>query len=174
MLRPAVAFLAASLACVSLALPASAEDDNSAMPTTLVIGYDDEGKVDASTDACRAFVKDTVEWEKAEEDNAVADVCAYRRKHVEAYKAFQTAYGALRGVLQEATRFDGPAAARAMAAVVKNCIDYQWALSTGGHNIGIDMIPNAIATQCLDLGRGLLEKETKALSGDASEPSGQE
>jgi hypothetical protein len=45
------------------ASPASAEEDNAPMPQKLVIGNEDEGKVDASAGSCRAFVTETVEWE---------------------------------------------------------------------------------------------------------------
>jgi hypothetical protein len=96
----------------------------------------------------------------------VRDVCSYRKRHVDAYAGLQAAYEAFRRTVTSQTRLDGAAAARHLAAVVKNCIDMKWALSTGGHNIGIDMIPNAIASECLDLGRDLLKRETAALGGD--------
>lgn len=38
----------------------------------------------------------------------------------------------------------------------------------------MDMIPNAIAAECLNLGRDLLEKETSALGPAPSAPSGGE
>ena len=144
------------------------------MPSSLVIGYEDEGKVDASEKSCRAFVVDMVEWEKAEMDQAVKDVCAYRQKHIDAYAKLQAAYADFRAVLSEQTRFDGAAAARHVAALIKNCIDMKWALSTGGHNIGTDMIPHAIATECLDLGRDLLQKETATLGPRDDQPAGGE
>ncbi len=145
------------------------------MPHTLVIGYEDEGKVDASEKSCRAFVVDTVEWEKAEMEQAVKDVCSYRQKHIDAYAKLQAAYSDFRAVLSEQTRFDGAAAARHVAALIKNCIDMKWALSTGGHNIGTDMIPHAIATECLDLGHDLLQKETDGPRAPAtSTPAGGE
>jgi hypothetical protein len=40
--------------------------------------------------------------------------------------------------------------------------------------MGLDMAPNAIATECLGLGRGLLEKETATLGPSPSEPLGGE
>lgn len=160
-----VAALAALYLVSTLAAPAlRAEDSNAAMPQTLVVGYDEEGKIDASVRACRAFVVDTVEWDAAATEQAVRDVCAYRQKHVEAYGAFQAAYAGLRDVLQEQVRFEGMAAARHLAGVVKSCIDLKWSLSTGGHNIGLDMVPNAIAAECLVLGRELAERETADLS----------
>jgi hypothetical protein len=163
MLRPAASLALACATLLAATLPASAQEDNAAMPKTLVVGYEEEGEVDDSTAACRAFVTETVEWEKAEMEQAVKDVCAMRRKHVEAYAALQSSFAAFREVLQEATRYDGPAAARNIAGLIKSCIDFKWALSTGGHNIGIDMMPNSIATECLGLGRELIDKETSAL-----------
>ena len=58
--------------------------------------------------------------------------------------------------------------------MVKGCIDMKWALSTGGHNIGIDMIPNSIAAECLDMGRERIERETTALTAGSSDQSGGE
>lgn len=165
-----------ALACsLSLLVTASAHaDDNASMPRTLVIGYEEEGKVDPSAASCREFVNETIEWEKAEMEQAIKDVCAHRREHVDAYEALQTAYSAFRAVLQEQIRFDGPEAARSIAAIVKNCIDFKWALSTGGHNIGMDMMPNVIAASCLEMGRELLEDQTSALGPRPDEPVGGE
>jgi hypothetical protein len=115
-----------------------------------------------------------VEWEKAEMEQAVKDVCAYRQKHIDAYARLQAAYSDFRMVLSEQTRFDGASAARHVASLIKNCIDMKWALSTGGHNIGTDMIPQAIATECLDLGHDILQKETANLGPRDDEPSGGE
>jgi hypothetical protein len=159
------------LAAASLSVQAA---DEAEMPKTLVIGYDQEGHVDASEAACRVFVKEMVEWEPAEMEKAVKDVCAYRKKHLDAYAALQKAYGALRDTLKEQTRFDGAAAARGIAAMVNGCIDMKWALSTGGHNVGIDMMPNAIAAECLNMGRETVERETSALTAGSGQQSGGE
>ena len=157
-------------------LPAYAQEDGAirtdapAMPETLVIGYDQEGHVDAAEASCRAFVTEVVEWEKAETDQAVRDVCAARQKHLDAYAAFQSAYATFRRALQKQVRFDGGAAAKALATLVKSCIDMKWALSTGGHNVRIDMVPNEIAAGCLDMGRELVLKETATLDIDMPQP----
>ena len=37
-----------------------------AVPDRLVIGYDNEGKIDASPQACLAHVKEITEWDKAQ------------------------------------------------------------------------------------------------------------
>lgn len=156
--------------------PAIAQEDDGTradappMPETLVIGYDQEGHVDPTEASCRVFVTEMVEWEKAEMDQAVRDVCAFRQKHADAYKAFQAAYGEFRSALQKQIRFDGGAAAQALAHMVKSCIDMKWALSTGGHNVGIDMVPNEIAATCLEMGRQTLVKETERLNIDEPQP----
>jgi hypothetical protein len=133
------------------------------MPKTLVIGYENEGKIDASEQACREFVTQTVEWDKAQTDQAVKDVCALRKKHVDAYAALQDAYKQFRTVLAPQTRFDGALAVQHLAQMINSCIEHKWAISTGGHNIGLDMVPNDIDTQCLEIGRDLLVKETTFL-----------
>ena len=43
---------------------------------------------------------------------------------------------------------------------MKACIDHKFGLTTGGHNIMIDIIENDIATSCLTLGSNLLRDET--------------
>ncbi|WP_295559156.1 hypothetical protein [uncultured Hyphomicrobium sp.] len=136
------------------------------MPKTLVVGYDEEGKVDASEAACRVFVEEVVEWEKPQMDQAVRDVCEVRKRHADAYAALQKAYQDFRAELVEATRFDGPAAAKHAGQMIKSCIEHKWAISTGGHNIGIDMVPNTIDADCLTIGRDLLVKETAYLKGE--------
>jgi hypothetical protein len=179
MIRFALPFLALSL----LFSPAIAQDpapepeaateqDKAPMPETLVIGYEDEGKVEATDKVCRAFVVDMVEWDKAEMEQAVKDVCAQRQKHIDAYAKLQAAYSDFRAVISEQTRFDGAAAARHISALIKNCIDMKWALSTGGHNIGTDLVPNFIATTCLDLGHDLLQKETETFTSQDGPQSG--
>lgn len=179
MIRFALPLLALSL----LFSPATAQDaapeqateqEHAPMPETLVIGYEDEGKVEATDKACRAFVVDMVEWEKAEMEQAVKDVCAHRQKHIDAYAKLQAAYSDFRAVISEQTRFDGAAAARHVAALIKNCMDMKWALSTGGHNIGTDMVPNFIATTCLDLGHDLLQKETENFTSQDGPQTGGE
>lgn len=168
-----IRLMAASLLLSSVAVsPAPAQQTDAArMPETLVIGYDQEGHVDATEASCRAFVSQVVAWDKAETNQAVHDVCAARQKHLDAYAAFQSAYAKLRAALQTQVRLDGGAAAKALASLVKSCIDMKWALSTGGHNVRIDMVPNEIAAGCLDMGREAALKEAAVFDGDSDPPS---
>ena len=139
---------------------------NGLMPSTLIIGYEGEGSVDASEEACRAFVVGTVEWEEAEVEQAVKDVCRVRKQHVEAYAALQAAYQDFAAALHEQTRFDGTAAASHLASMLRSCMDHKLELTTGGHNVGIDMVPNGIAAQCLRLGTDFLTAETQQIRGE--------
>jgi hypothetical protein len=143
--------------------PAAAEGG---MPKTLVVGYENEGHIDTSEKSCREFVTEVVEWEEAEVARAARDICAARKKHVEAYAALQKAYKAFYAEVSEQTRLDGPQAAAQLANLIKSCIDHKSAITTGGHNVRIDMVPNEIATACLSLGTDLLTAETKELRGE--------
>ena len=51
-------------------------------------------------------------------------------------------------------------------AMVKACIDHKANVTTGGHEIRIDVIPNDIAARYLDMGRKMLDEETAWLTGD--------
>ncbi len=157
---------AAVILSASLGSAVAAQDEDTRAPGKLVIGYEEEGKVDASPAACRAFVKETVEWEPAEEKRAIEDVCAARKRHVDAYNAMQRAYAKFAKTFNEDNRLDVATSVKSFEALVKSCIDYKFNLTTGGHNIAIDLIPNTIAADCLTMGTGLLEAETKRYNGD--------
>src|SRR5215470_10130471 len=76
-------------ALVSLAAAGLASGEPARPPETLVIGYKDEGKIDASREACVAHVKEVTEWSEAETQRGAREVCAARRKHIDAYAALQ-------------------------------------------------------------------------------------
>ena len=73
----------------ALSQAARAED---AVPSTLLIGYENEGKVDASPQACLAHVKEMTEWDKAATERGAKEVCAARKHHVDAYADLQRTY----------------------------------------------------------------------------------
>jgi hypothetical protein len=56
----------------------------SAVPSELIIGYDSEGKVDPSPQACLAHVKEVTEWDKAATEGGAQQVCAARKRHADA------------------------------------------------------------------------------------------
>src|SRR5262249_31727002 len=151
LLRAALAVLAS----IILIAVAHAEPK---VPDTLVIGYDNEG-IDASPQACLANVKEVTEWDKAQTEKAAKQTCAMRKRHVEAYAALQANYKNFVKVFSEDTRLDLPAAVENLKALIKACIAHKSGLTTGGHNIGIDIIENEIATQCLILGSNLIKGE---------------
>ena len=142
---------------VILVGPALAETK---VPDTLVVGYEHEGKIDDSMQACIASVKEVTEWDKAQTEKGARQVCAARKRHVEAYAALQANYKNFVKAYSEDRRLDLPAAVSNLKILIKACIDHKFGLTTGGHNIMIDVIENDIAAQCVTLGSNLIKGET--------------
>lgn len=141
--------------------PAQAQDEErKPLPAELTFGYEGEGKVDASPKACEAAAREMVEWTEEETKKAAAEICAARKRHVEAYAAIQKSYKALVRNIEPDHRLDPPAAIASFEAMVKACIDHKSSINTGGHNIYIDIIPNHVAAECLTFGKELLDSET--------------
>jgi hypothetical protein len=130
------------------------------VPPQLVLGYDNEGKIDASPQACVAMVKEITQWDQAATEQGAKEVCAARKRHVEAYAALQATYKSFVKAYSVDRRLDLPGSIAAFKTLFKACIDHKSGLTTGGHNIGIDIIENDIATACLVLGNNLLKDET--------------
>ena len=84
--------LKATLAVLASILLIGVTHAETAVPDRLVIGYDNEGKIDASPAACLASVKEITEWDKAQTEKGAKQVCAMRKRHVEAYAALQSNY----------------------------------------------------------------------------------
>jgi hypothetical protein len=55
-------------------------------PAQLTIGNDEEGKIDARPLACLALAKEITQWDEAETQKGAREVCAARKKHVDAYQ----------------------------------------------------------------------------------------
>ena len=130
---------------------------------TLTLGYEDEGKVDASPGACAAYVKEQVTWNKADTARGIRSVCAARKSHVTAYQAVQRQYKAFLVAVLRDRRLNADAAVIHFKAMVKACMDHKWAVTTGGHNIGMDVTENRIAAACLQFGAKLLAEEIAQL-----------
>jgi hypothetical protein len=145
-----------AILCVVAAAPAISGD----LPEKLTFGYEYEGDVDASPKACEATVREVVEWSDEEVKRATADVCAARKAHVDAYAAIQQSYKEFAKTFGEDTRLNTGEAVEHFQQLVKECIDHKTGITTGGHNIAIDIIPNQIASECLALGKRLLDEET--------------
>ena len=152
--------LKATLAVLASLLLAGVARAETAVPDTITIGYDHEGKIDASAQACLADVKEITEWGKAETEKGAKDVCTARKRHVEAYAALQGNYKNFVKAFSVDRRLDLPSAVSNLKILVKACMDHKFGLTTGGHNIMIDIIENDIATQCLILGSNLIKDET--------------
>jgi hypothetical protein len=130
------------------------------VPQQLAIGYEHEGAIDAKPQACLDFVKEITEWDKAQTEKGAKDVCAARKRHVDAYTALQATYKNFVKAFSADRRLNLPESVESFKTLVKACIDHKFGLTTGGHNIMIDIIENDIATACLTLGNNLLRDET--------------
>lgn len=150
----------AALLLCGLALSARCEE----APDRLTIGYENEGKIDASPQACVALVKEITEWNKADTDKGARDVCAARKRHIEAYRALQGAYKSFLAAMAKDRRLSAKDAASSFGAMMKACIDHKSNLTTGGHNIMIDVIENDTITACLTLGANVLRDEARSLT----------
>jgi hypothetical protein len=133
-------------------------------PDHLTIGYDEEGKIDASPKACLAVVKEITQWDEAATQQGAQEVCAARKAHVDAYAALQTSYKAFIQEVMKDRRYDWAGAAATTVTLVKTCMDHKFSITTGGHNIRIDIINNEIATACLALATNLMRDETRQLT----------
>src|SRR5690348_5768396 len=155
----ATVLLAATSVCVI------AQDDGGwhPPPDRLTIGYDGEGKVEASDQACEKFVREMVDpyWSKDEIFDGTREVCAARKRHLLAYEALQKSYAGVRDQLLTHRKIDAGAAMTSFAAMIKDCIEHKIAMSDGGHNIKMDIIPNDDAAACLKMGKELLDAEAE-------------
>src|SRR5262244_340804 len=96
-----------------------------APPERLTLGYEGEGKVDASWQACLASVKEETEgWSKTDIENGARKICAARKRHVEAYAALQSNYRTLMGLLAQDVRLSPAEAAANLKIMMKACIDH--------------------------------------------------
>jgi uncharacterized protein len=129
----------------------------------LAIGYDDEGKIDTSPQGCKAYVKETTEWDPVASEKASREVCAARKRHLEAYDQLQQSYQNLMIEMISDRRLNREEASTHLRTFIKSCIDHKYQLTTGGHNIQIDIIPNEIAAACLSLASKMLDYETSHL-----------
>jgi hypothetical protein len=131
-----------------------------AVPDRLAIGYENEGKIDASPQACLAAVKEVTEWDKAATEKGAKEVCAARKRHLDAYAALQANYKAFVKAFAVDRRLDLPKAVESFNTLVNACMEHKFGLTTGGHNIRIDIIDNDIRAACVTLGSNLRKDET--------------
>lgn len=118
----------------------------------LTVGYEGEGKVDNSFEACMAVASGMgIE--------AAHKVCDARNRHIVAYQRFQTAYARLGKILSADRRINLVAAMDQLKQLIRSCISHKLYITTGGHNIMMDIIPNEAAANCVSLGADLLTSE---------------
>lgn len=133
-------------------------------PERLTIGYEDEGKIDVSPQACVAWVKEETDgWKQTEIEEAARKLCASRKRHVEAYEAFQSHYRMLMRLAAKDVRLSPADAAENLKIIVKACIDHKTGLTTGGHNVMVPVIENDIIAKCLTWSSDLLRDEIHEL-----------
>lgn len=147
------------VAGIGMAGTGMARAEDRTLPPTLTIGYEHEGQIDASHQACLALVKEITEWGPAETEKGAQTVCAARKRHVEAYNALQATYRNFVKTFSVDRRLSLPESVASFKTLVKACIEHKFGLTTGGHNIMIDVIENDIDASCLTLGNNLLKDE---------------
>ncbi len=151
------------LLAVLLAANASAhaqDEERKPLPDHLTFDYEEEGKVDATPASCERYVREMVEWPEEDTRKGIKDVCAARKRHVEAYAAIQKSYKALVKYIEPDTRLNPAESIKQFEAMIKACIEHKMSINTGGHNIYLDMIPNHVAAECLKVGKQVLDSET--------------
>ena len=151
----------ALIAACALGQAARAED---VVPSTLVIGYEAEGKVDAGPQACLAAVREVTEWDKAATERGAKDVCAARKHHLDAYADLQKTYKVFVEEFSKDRRLELANAVASLKTLIKACMDHKFGITTGGHNIMIDIIENEIDAGCLTLANNLLKDENAKLA----------
>jgi uncharacterized protein len=125
----------------------------------LTIGYDNEALIDSSWEGCKKYVKELTLWDEAVIVRGAKEVCAARRLHLEARERLERSYNRLMRQMAWDRRLDREGAAEHFRTFIKSCIEHKFRLTTGGHNIQIDILPNKIAAACLDLGANMLDHE---------------
>src|SRR5262245_32851684 len=95
-----------------------------AIPQQLTLGYEHEGKIDASHQACLALVKEITEWDKAQTEKGAKDVCAARKRHVDAYNQLQATYKNFVKAFSVDRRLNLPGSIVAFKALFKACLDH--------------------------------------------------
>lgn len=155
-----LALIIGFLIAANVSIRAQDDDGWHPPPAQLAIGYEGEGKVDASPKACETDVREMVEWSEEDTKHGIKIVCDARKRHVEAYAALQKSYKALAKHIEEDHRLNPVASIKSFETMIRDCIDHKTNINTGGHNIYIDMIANHVATTCLKLGKDVLDSES--------------
>lgn len=143
----------------------------------LKLGIDGEGTVDARPASCRQFVRETMTADEPTLRELEAQICKARMDNNTAYNEFQRIYREFLASVGEDRRLNMDHAAEHIREIVKDCIDFRWAITSGARNVNMDIIPNLISTECLNLASQLLRSavdrvqafDAKARQGDEKE-----
>jgi hypothetical protein len=156
--------VAFALTLLSATVSVCARAQDAPPPERLIIGYEDEGKVDISLQACVAWVKeDTEGWKQADIEEAARKICAARKRHIEAYEVLQNNYRILMQLAAQDVRLSPAKAAENLKIIVKARIDHKNGLTTGGHNVMVPVIENDIIAKCLAWTASLLRDDIHEL-----------
>ena len=141
-------------------------------PEHLVIGYPSEGEIDASPQKCIDDVTaETTGWAKEDIEVAARKQCDARSRHIASYKALQSNYHILMELLAlRSGHTQADVAAASLKALVNDCINHKQGVSTGGHNIMVNVIENDIISKCLDLGANVMREEIREINADECVP----
>lgn len=120
--------------------------------------------MDATLDGCSKTVASITAWNGSDLNKGIAKACAARNRHLAAYERLQSDYRLFAAAVTTDRRLNLTASANHLKAFIKSCMDQKFAITTGGHNILVDIIPNEIAAECLNLGAELLERDTATLT----------
>ena len=154
------------IACMLLVGAASQVQalEDAGAPKTLTIGYEGEGKVDASPATCMTIAQD-VEGSRGGVKEAANEICEARQHHIDAYNAMQDSYRKLIAAATDDGGLHPAQAAAGLKAMVKACIDHKFGLVETGRRSVIVMMPDEVAASCLELGRKIVDTEIAAING---------
>jgi hypothetical protein len=138
--------------------------EDAGAPKTLTIGYEGEGKVDASPATCMAIAQD-VEAGRDGIKEAATEICQSRQRHIDAYNAMQQSYQKLLKAVDDTGSLHPAQAAQGLKTMIHACIDHKFGLVETGRRSVIVMMPDEVAASCLDLGRKIVDTETAAING---------
>lgn len=158
--------LLALLLAVGMSPAHALDKTDAAVPERLTFGYDGEGKIDATPAACLAYAKDFEGSHGSDAKTAAKEVCDARQRHIDAYAAVQKSYRKMVAAIGGDGGIHAANAAGAFQTMIAACIDHKTGLVTPGRQEMTDIIPNEIATRCLELGQRVLDEETTFLAGD--------
>ncbi len=122
----------------------------------------DTDPINTQPSQCLADVKEVTAWDEAATRQAANQVCAERRRHVQAKQRFEKSLVALNQEYRERTNHGFsqflPEAVRRSRAIVENCIALKEGF-TAPHNVATLLVPETLRSDCYAVGTQLVEAE---------------